>query len=81
MYDPGAFKLVHLQSMKAIFEKRISAIFPSHMQHFDFSIISIMALMIEGNIEAARPSMKSMIDMIVPTLVAGQGNMLQVGTL
>ena len=37
--------------------------------YFNFSIISIMALMIEVNIEGAVASIKSMIDIIVPTLL------------
>ena len=37
--------------------------------HTQSSINSIMALMIEGDIEGGRPSMKSMIDIIIPTLV------------
>ena len=36
VYDPGAFKLDHLQSMKPIFAKWISTLLTSHMQHFPF---------------------------------------------
>ena len=34
VFDPGAFKLDHLQSTKPIFAIRISTSLTSHMQHF-----------------------------------------------
>ena len=40
--------------------------------HTQSSINSIMALMIEGDIEGGQPSMKSMIDIIIPTLVTAK---------
>ena len=35
-YDHGAFKLDQLESMKLIFEKKISIFLTGHMQHFPF---------------------------------------------
>ena len=42
VYDPGAFKLDHLQSTKPIFAKWISTLLTGHMQHFPFPAYSEM---------------------------------------
>ena len=67
-------------SEKYLLKKHIEAVHENNRRernthailHTQSSINLIMALMIEGDIEGGQPSMKSMIDIIIPTLVTAK---------
>ena len=67
-------------SEKYLLKKHIEAVHENNRRernthtilHTQSLINSIMALMIEGDIEGGQPSMKSMIDIIIPILVTAK---------